>query len=196
MTTTSASWECVVCMAWMVEEGRRPLVQTCKCRTRICQACLPHVPRCPTCRADSLQKTIDVMYEREMRLEVRGVQCPGCFRNVLSRHISAHVDKCVPFLHRRLKEVNMDVEIQQEQYRNVADENERLMMRIHELAYHVAYFNQARAPRAATVQPPAHARTTRATLRRPPTVVVVDSSSSSSTSASDSETESEDDESL
>ena len=138
----AVSWECIVCTGWMVDEGARPVLQLCKCNSRVCQSCRAHVDQCPMCRTASLGKCPDLAYECMMRLDVRAVSCPGCLKTISTRNITKHVHDCVPFLRRRLDEVTTDVKTHQGHYRSVANDNDVLRLRVYELSSHVAYLNR------------------------------------------------------
>lgn len=72
---------------------------------------------------------------------IRGIQCEGCHRFIMARHLSKHCQDCAPLLRLRMEELQNQSTLQLTEYRKIKDVNERLRFRVRDLMEHVDAMN-------------------------------------------------------
>lgn len=131
--------DCVVCGTDMTEIYHYPVRNFCECKTRICQSCRYRIKRCPTCRHDTIDTTVDETFLEQAVMAVKGRQCEGCGRFVRSRHTVKHGKECAGLLALRLRETMDDCLQKEVEYRHMLQENERLTIKMHEMGYQLHF---------------------------------------------------------
>lgn len=143
MEAFAALAECVVCSTHMTECFHYPVRNLCECTTRICQSCRQRIKRCPTCRHDGIGTSVDDCFLDKILLSVKGCECQGCSRFILSRHVLKHFRECPSLLQLRLKESMDDGMAKDNEYGRVLRENEILHLEINDMGYQINTLRQS-----------------------------------------------------
>lgn len=137
------SSECIICTHHFWEPFHSPITAPCKCKHRVCEECYLRVEHCPSCRAPlSHDHGVDKKFLEAVLLQIKGHTCDGCGQFVRSRHLVRHTQACTPFLYQKCQDTLETVLHCQEEYRDVAEENQRLQDRITDMNYQLNFLSR------------------------------------------------------
>lgn len=148
--------ECVACTTSFLDPLNGPVVQTCRCISRVCQECRPHMQRCPLCREKTLGEEVDYVYVRLVQKMARSIRCDGCEKTVSTRVASNHLETCPAYLKRRIIEGRLDRLHLTHAYESMAGINQQLRARTFQLSEQVRIMFEPPQYMAPPPPPPPH----------------------------------------
>jgi hypothetical protein len=138
--------ECIACSTSFLDPLNPPIVQTCRCVSRVCFECRPYLQRCPLCREHTLTEDIDREYVLEVKRMKRSITCEGCAKVVSTRLAVSHLEACPLYLRRRVLETRLDKLRIDHAYNEMAGVNQQLRMQNFAMNQQIMEFSRVHAP--------------------------------------------------